>query len=119
MRAVVVAAALLVSACGSSANSGTVTRAEFERAGDIWPLTVDQAVIGCDGINKWVEVAGVRYGINGYARQAGLPGMEPVWRVDEEAERMLRAAGDKNPFKPRVSDFAFNQAAGKFCNASG
>lgn len=112
-RLCVIAFILGLAAC--EAAGGSVSRADFERENKIWPLTVERARVGCDGLDKWVEVDGVRYGINGYARQHGLPGMEPVWRVDEEAEAMLRSAGDNNLFKPRVSDLALNQAAEVYC----
>ena len=114
MKAIAVFAACCLSGCGET--DTTVSRASFERNGKIWPLIVDQATVGCDGRSKWVEVDGIRYGINGFARSSGLPGMEPVWRVDAQAEKMVRAAGDPNRFKPRAPDIDLSLAAERFCS---
>ena len=45
-----------------------VTKRDFDARGLAWPLTVEEAHIGCDkGILLWVTIDGEQYGLNGTA----------------------------------------------------
>lgn len=57
---------------------GEVTREEY---GEDWPLTVDEAKVRCEGaMAVVVEADGETYALNGVARQAGYPNVDPIWR---------------------------------------
>lgn len=50
--------------------------------GESWPLGVSEAVVGCSPPNlRYLEVNGIRYGINGPALRAGFPRPDDV-RID-------------------------------------
>ncbi len=62
-----IAATLVLTACGSSTT--TISKAEFEAAGKDWPFTADEAELACDpadGITATID--GVVYAVNGTAK---------------------------------------------------
>lgn len=60
-----------------------VTKVNFEARGLVWPLTVEEAYIGCDkGLLLWIAVDGEKYGLNGTAIDWGYPSFRPFWRDD-------------------------------------
>lgn len=59
-----------LAACSDPAREG-VRAADY---GDRWPLTAAEAVLGCSRPDiRYLEVNGIRYGINGPALRAGFP----------------------------------------------
>jgi formyltetrahydrofolate synthetase len=95
-----------------------VTRAEFERTGLRWPLTVDQGRIGCDGVAAWFRTDdGRTYGLNGAATGSGFPPIEPIWAIDEKTMGEFNAiakAGQEVPVV-RVSIADMISEANKHC----
>lgn len=95
----VAVAVLVLVACGKAREStplaGEVTKASFEEAGLRWPLTVNQARLGCDGMALYVTVGdGTRYGLNGLAsEEAGYAKVEPIWAVDEDTMKEFESVG--------------------------
>ncbi|OWJ74145.1 hypothetical protein CDV53_14005 [Haematobacter missouriensis] len=84
-----------------------VTRASFEARGLDWPLTVDAGQLGCKGRNGfgavWFKTKdGKAYAVNGIA-QKDFAKLEPIWAVDEDSLRIIKLAGGKVDYLPRVS----------------
>lgn len=96
---------LLLAGCSGGAE---ISRTSFETSGKTWPLTVDSGTVTCTGGNAvfFEDAAGRRFAVNGIARNAepGLPQLDEITAVDQAMLRMIRAAGDTNPFKPRLDN---------------
>lgn len=97
------------------------TRADFESRDLDWPLTADQARLGCTDTSRWAEVGGVKYALNGRAKGQGYRPIEPVWRIDEEMTQMIRdeferrgvSAEGEPPVRIDIGDMI--EEAGKLC----
>lgn len=99
----------------SDGSVATATRADFEKRGLVWPLTVDRARLGCTKMSRWVEVEGVAYGLNGTAKGNGYPAPDPVWQIDQRMSEMLKKAGAANETPVRVDIGDMLKEAGKLC----
>ncbi len=99
----------------SDGSVATATRADFEKRGLVWPLTVDRARLGCTKMSRWVEVEGVAYGLNGTAKGNGYPAPDPVWQIDQRMAEMLKKAGAANETPVRVDIGDMLKEAGKLC----
>lgn len=93
-----------------------VSRQDFERAGKRWPLTVEAGTLGCSEPARWIEVGGLRYGLNGFAtEERGYKEIEPIWARDEEMAAQLKAASVPNEPPLRVNIGDLIEEAGRFC----
>ena len=92
-----------------------VTRADFEIRGLKWPLTVNEAELGCSQLSRWVLVNNKRYGLNGTAGGQGYADLDPIWKNDEAMEKALKAAGATNEPPTKVSVSDMSEAAARFC----
>lgn len=104
------------SSSGDTRTSSAVSRADFEARGLKWPLSVDQARLGCTDEARWAEVGGTRYGLNGTASVArGFAEVEPIWLEDEAMAENLKALGAPNdpPLRVNIGDMIVE--AGKLC----
>lgn len=99
-----------------TAGTGRVTRHDFEARGKRWPLTVDAGTLGCTGVARWVEVDGVRYGLNGFATsERGYREIEPIWAVDAGMVAELKTAGASNDPPVRINIGDMIEEAGTLC----
>ena len=97
-------------------NQAVATRSAFEEDGLEWPLTVEAGQLGCTQLARWVEVDGIRYGLNGVATTArGYEEIEPIWRIDEIMADALAEHGAPNDPPIRISISDMIAEAGKFC----
>ena len=104
---------------GSLAN--LATRADFNAQELKWPLTVDQARLGCTNNSRWAEVDGVKYALNGRARGQGYEPVEAIWRVDEAMTQLIReelenrgvSSANEPPVRVDIGDMIAE--AGKLC----
>lgn len=97
-------------------SSRSVSRQTFASAGLQWPLTVDEATIGCTGNARWVRVGGTSYGLNGIATVGrGYRPLEPIWAIDEAMARDLARAGVPNDPPVRINVGDMIQETGKLC----
>jgi hypothetical protein len=72
------------SPAGKQLEPGYVSAEIFRAEEKDWPLTVPEAVIGCDkGMLLWLEIDGTKYGLNGSAKGFGYPDFRSYWRFDE------------------------------------
>lgn len=98
-----VSVALLLPGCIEGTE---ISRDSFEASGKTWPLTVESGSISCmRGSAVFFEDSeGRRFSVNGTARdhEPNLPHLDEITAVDETFLRMIRAAGDTNPFEPRL-----------------
>lgn len=89
-----------------------VSKRDFEGRGLVWPLTVEEAHIGCDkGILLWIAIDGEKHGLNGTSVDWGYPSFRPFWRDD--AEYPTSGSGPK----ARIQDLF--DAAKATCSTSG
>ena len=96
-----IALALLLAGCTGE----EISRREFEEQGKTWPLTVGSGTLTCNGSGVFFEDPDGRvYAVNGIARKdrPGVPHLDEITAVDEGTLRILRAAGNRNPFEPRL-----------------
>jgi hypothetical protein len=92
------------------------SKASFEARGERWPLTVSSGTLGCTGDARWIEVDGVRYGLNGFATAArGYRDIESIWAFDEEMARQMTEAGAGEAPATRINIGELIQAAGRLC----
>lgn len=105
MRLVPWFAVMAVGLVGCRGQSGTTaSKADFEARGLTWPLTVEQGRLGCDGLARYVEVDGRKYGLNGFATAAkGYSELEPIWRWDEAHNRRIKSLTSEPVTQLRVS----------------
>jgi len=97
-------------------SSRSVSRQTFGAAGLQWPLTVDEATIGCTGNARWVRVGGTSYGLNGFANVGrGYRPLESIWAVDERTAAEYARAGIPNDPPVRINVGDMIQEAGKLC----
>jgi hypothetical protein len=81
-----------------------------------WPLTVNEGVLGCAGMVRWIEIGGARYGLNGFATvEQGYRKIEPIWAADQAMGAQLKAAGVPNDPPMRVSIGDMIEEAGRLC----
>ena len=59
-----------------AAGEGIVKR---EDLGEAWPLTVEEARLGCEGKAAYITANGRTYALNGTAALQGMPPIDPVW----------------------------------------
>lgn len=99
---VLIVVALLLAGCRQGVQ---ISRASFEASGKTWPLTVESGTVICspDHAVFFEDGIGRRYSVNGVARAFApeLSHLDEITAVDQAILRMLRAAGDTNPFEPR------------------
>jgi hypothetical protein len=98
---------------------GFVSRAQFESAGEKWPLSVDAGFVGCTGTGaRWFETRnGQRFGLNGLASSRnGYEDIKPIWLENKEFnERMTVENGGSPTTTIRISIFDLSQAAAAHC----
>ncbi|MEU0986028.1 DUF2511 domain-containing protein [Streptomyces sp. NPDC005953] len=64
-----------------------VAAAEFAK----WPFTVDAGLLACrKGLLITFTSDGVEYGVNGTAKDAGYPPVDPLWALDENLGHGLK-----------------------------
>ena len=69
------------------------SKADFERRGLKWPLTVSAGYLGCEGSAVWFATPdGTTYAVNGAASGRYKP-IEPIWSADQKMMGELKAAG--------------------------
>jgi hypothetical protein len=110
--------ALALASCGDP-SSIEATRADFEARGLVWPFVDDTVRLGCEDHPPardllWVEAQGRRWALHGRSR-GRYPDPDPILRVDERMVRMLRGAGDTNPYEPRIDPADAREEARKLC----
>jgi len=93
---------LLLILAGCTAPAPNATKADFERRGLKWPLTVEQGTLGCEGDAVFFGHDGTQYAVNGAASREYAP-IEPIWRYDDKMNNELAAAGAGNGPKLRVN----------------
>ncbi len=94
----------------------TASQAEFEARGLKWALTKPAGTLGCSAEARWIEIDGIRYGLNGTASEArGYAPLEPIWSIDSKMAADLKAAGLPNDPPLRVSIGDLIAEAGKLC----
>ena len=105
-----------VSPAADDEDPSTASRANFEARGLKWPLSVDEGTLGCTNEARWIEVSGVRYGVNGTAStDRGYAAIEPIWRVDEKMAKQLEKLGVPNEPPLRISIGDLIEEAGRLC----
>ena len=68
-------------------------KADFERRGLAWPLSVNAGYLGCDGNAVWfATLDGVAYAVNGVADRR-YKRIEPIWLANQKMMAELKAAG--------------------------
>ena len=98
---------------GERFGSPIATRADFEARGLDWPLTVDSGRLGCTKLARWIEVEGMKYGLNGIATEGrGYREIEAIWRIDERTADQFIEAGVE-PLKINIGDMS--EQASLFC----
>jgi hypothetical protein len=87
---------------GPTSAEHQVSRAEFERAGSVWPLSVERGEIGCSGLAAWFRAPdGTVYGLNGFATgERGYADVTPIWLEDAAANTEWRANTGVDPRYP-------------------
>lgn len=93
---------------------GHVSRDSFEQFGLLWPLTVNNAVIGCNFPYRWAIANNGIYGLNGVASvRAGYSEIEEIWALDVDMMKELKSVGIDDTVRISLSDMI--SEAGKFC----
>jgi hypothetical protein len=100
-----------------AAGDRTASRASFEAAGLRWPLTAPRGWLGCTKLATWVQVGGIRYGINGAAQNPSLRlhSLNEIWSTDVEKTENLKQAGDNTGEIIKVDTSDLNEAAQALC----
>ena len=88
-------------------NEGTeITRTLFESTNKTWPLTVEGGFVTCSHGSAifFEDDNGRRFVVNGNARdkEPSLPHLDEITAVNQKLLRIIRAAGDTDPFEPRL-----------------
>jgi len=92
------------------------TKAEFERRGLKWPLSVNAGYLGCEGSGVWFATTdGTTYAVNGAAHGRYKP-IEPIWLADQKMMRELKAAGASGGPTLRVNIGDLIQEGLKLCS---
>jgi len=77
-------AVLLVVCSGLGAAAASEKKIFPAQYGERWPFTVEEGILACDASKRprlgvTFQAAGRIYAVNGAAKSAGVPPMDPIW----------------------------------------